>query len=257
MNPRRRARWLAALLTLVAGVAGPGFAQAPATGTDPAVEPFLLDDDRAAERRHLVEAFVAPHVKDVAVLQALLDVPRHRFVPAKYARSAYANRPLPIGLGQTISQPSLVAMMTELLELTPESRVLEIGTGSGYQAAILAELAGEVYSIELLEELGKRAADTLQRLGYGNIHLRIGDGYLGWPEAAPFDGIIVTCAPEAVPLPLQEQLAEGGHLVIPVGERGNQELVVVRKKDGVLATSRVLPVRFVPMVDEEGTTYAE
>jgi len=251
--------WVRALPILVALAAGaPDHArgQAPDAGTDPAVEPFLLDDDRAQERRRLVEEFIAPEVRDVAVLQAMLDVPRHKFVPEEYARSAYANRPLPIGLGQTISQPSLVARMTALLELTGESRVLEIGTGSGYQTAVLAELAGEVYSIELLEELGTRAADTLQRLGYGNIHLRIGDGYAGWPEAAPFDAIVVTCAPETIPAPLQEQLAEGGHLVIPVGERGNQELLVVRRENGVLTTRRDIAVRFVPMVDAEGTTHA-
>lgn len=257
MSTRAWVRCLPVLLALAAGAPPAAFAQAPGSGPGPAVEPFLLDDDRAAERRRLVDEFIAPQVRDVAVLQAMLDVPRHKFVPEQYQRAAYANRPLPIGLGQTISQPSLVARMTELLELSRESRVLEIGTGSGYQAAILAELSGEVYSIELLEELGRRAADTLEKLGYTDVHLRIGDGYAGWPEAAPFDAIVVTCAPEAIPVPLQEQLAEGGRLVIPVGERGRQELVLVRKTGGVLEATDVEAVRFVPMVDAEGTTHAE
>lgn len=257
MSARAWVRRLPVLLALAAAAPHAANAQAPGSRTGPAVEPFLLDDDRAPERRRLVEEFVAPQVRDVAVLQAMLDVPRHKFVPEQYQRAAYANRPLPIGLGQTISQPSLVARMTELLELSRESRVLEIGTGSGYQTAILAELAGEVYSVELLEELGARAAGTLEKLGYADVHLRIGDGYLGWPEAAPFDAIVVTCAPEAIPAPLREQLAEGGRLVIPVGERGEQELLLARKTGGVLETRVVEAVRFVPMVDADGTTYAE
>lgn len=233
---------------------------APAAGHDavrgPAPVPYLLDDDRAVERRHMVEAYLAPHIHDAAVLDAMRRVPRHRFIPAAYSRSAYYNRPLPIGDGQTISQPYIVALMTELLELGPESRVLEIGTGSGYQAAILAELAGEVWSIELLEPLGRQAADLLTLLGYDRIHLRIGDGFRGWPEAAPFDAIIVTCAPESIPAPLLEQLDEGGRLVIPVGQRlRDQKLLQVRKTDGELVTREVIPVRFVPMVDGKGDVH--
>jgi protein-L-isoaspartate(D-aspartate) O-methyltransferase len=175
------------------------------------------------------------------------DVPRHRFVPRKLWHRAYENRPLPIGHDQTISQPYIVALMTELLALSPQSRVLEVGTGSGYQAAILAEVAHEVYSIEILEEVARQGAENLRALGYRDVHLRIGDGYLGWPEAAPFDAIIVTCAPDHVPKPLQEQLAEGGRLVIPVGGERVQELILVTKEKGRLVPTRVIPVRFVPM----------
>ena len=223
----------------------------------PPAEPYLLDDDRAADRDAMVDRWLVGEIDDERVLAAMRRVPRHRFIPVRYAQSAYFNRPLPIGDGQTISQPYVVARMSELLRLEPSSRVLEIGTGSGYQAAVLAELAGEVWSIEILETLGREAAERLERLGYGGIHLRIGDGYAGWPEAAPFDAILVTCAPEAIPRPLQEQLAEGGRLVIPVGERGAQELVLVEKRNGVLVHQDVLPVRFVPMVDSAGNVRGE
>jgi protein-L-isoaspartate(D-aspartate) O-methyltransferase len=181
-------------------------------------------------------------------------VPRHLFVPEAVRSHAYENRPLPLFEGQTISQPLIVAMMTELLEIGPESKVLEVGTGSGYQAAVLAELAGEVYSIEILPDLAAFGAANLEATGYDRVHLRVGDGYLGWPEAAPFDGILVTCAPTSVPQPLQDQLAEGGRLVIPVGDRGDQELVVQEKIGGKLVGRSVIPVRFVPMtgIAEEG-----
>jgi protein-L-isoaspartate(D-aspartate) O-methyltransferase len=187
-------------------------------------------------------------VKDAKVLAAMRKVPRHEFLPPELRSRAYDDRPLPIAEGQTISQPYIVAFMTEQLDLEPGERVLEIGTGSGYQAAVLAELVKDVYSIEIVEPLARQAAETLKRLGYERVHTRIGDGYLGWPEAAPFQGIIVTCAPNAVPKPLVEQLAEGGRMVIPVGEAGDvQELVVLRKVDGKLVTKKSLPVRFVPM----------
>ena len=163
---------------------------------------------------------------------------------------AYQDGPLPIGHGQTISQPYIVAFMTEQLRPKPNDRVLEIGTGSGYQAAILAELASEIYSVEIVKPLARAAEATLQRLGYKNVHVKIGDGYKGWPEAAPFDAIIVTCAPDKVPQPLTDQLKDGGRMVIPVGERFAQELYLLEKKNGQLKESVTLPVRFVPMLRE-------
>jgi protein-L-isoaspartate(D-aspartate) O-methyltransferase len=183
-----------------------------------------------------------------AVLDALRAVPRHEFVPVALRGSAYRNLPLPIGEGQTISQPFIVALMTDLAAVDAESKVLEIGTGSGYQAAVLAEIARKVYTIEIVETLGRRADATLERSGYDNVQVRIGDGYRGWPEAAPFDAIVVTAAPGEVPAPLIEQLAVGGRLVIPVGaEDGVQSLRVLTKgSDGQVAQSDVLPVRFVP-----------
>ena len=194
-------------------------------------------------------------VKDPAVLEALRKVERHRFVPESYASRAYSDHPLPIGEGQTISQPYIVALMTEVLNLKKSDKVLEIGTGSGYQAAILGELCDSIYTIEIVEPLGKRAANLLNTLGYENIKVKIGDGYKGWPEHAPFDAIIVTCSPTQVPQPLQEQLAEGGRMVIPVGKRDEQELVLLTKQEGKLQQNHIIPVRFVPMVDSTGATY--
>jgi len=188
-------------------------------------------------------------VADKRVLSAMARVPRHEFVPAEQRPYAYEDRPLPIGEGQTISQPYIVALMTELLELEAGDRVLEIGTGSGYQAAILAELTAHVYTIEILPKLAQRAEQTLRRLGYGQVKVKAGDGYLGWPERAPFDAIIVTCAPERVPEPLREQLKEGGRMVIPVGPQWTgQTLYLLRKQGGDLEQKAVIPVRFVPMV---------
>lgn len=190
-------------------------------------------------------------VDDEATLRAMEAVPRHLFVPEGQREYAYNDYPLPIGFGQTISQPYIVAAMTELLRLERGDKVLEVGTGSGYQAAVLAELVGEVYSIEILKPLGENAAELLERLGYDNVTVRVGDGYLGWPERAPFDAIIVTCAPEDVPEPLVEQLAEGGRMCIPVGEDGAQNLYLLTKQaDGTLKTESVFPVRFVPLVRE-------
>jgi len=204
---------------------------------------------RAARESMVREQIAARGVRDTRVLAAMRKVPRHLFVPAEMVPSAYADQPLPIGHGQTISQPYIVGFMTEALELKPRDRVLEIGTGSGYQAAVLAELAAEVFSIEIVEPLGKEVALRLRDLGYSRIKLRIGDGYRGWPEAAPFDAIIVTAAPDHIPPALVDQLAPGGRLVLPVG-RFFQQLVRVRRTPGGIKQEELLPVRFVPMVGE-------
>jgi protein-L-isoaspartate(D-aspartate) O-methyltransferase len=185
-------------------------------------------------------------IRDPRVLAAMRKVPREQFVPADVVPLAYADQPLPIGHGQTISQPYIVAYMSEALRITETSKVLEIGTGSGYQAAILGELAREVYTIELIPALADRARETLARLGYANVHVRTGDGYLGWPDEAPFDAIMVTAAPDHVPQPLVDQLAVGGRLVIPVGDFDQQMRILTRTPEGVQET-RTLPVRFVPL----------
>lgn len=207
-------------------------------------------DDFDRLRQLMVERQIASRgVKDRRVLAAMARVPRHVFVPEGYRPSAYDDHPLPIGEGQTISQPYIVAYMTEALQLDPQDRVLEIGTGSGYQAAILGELVKEVYTIEIIETLAVKAQGVLDRLGYRNVHVRVGDGYLGWPEKAPFDAVIVTCAPERVPQPLIDQLREGGRMIIPVGETGAvQSLVRGVKRGGRLEKKDVMAVRFVPMV---------
>jgi protein-L-isoaspartate(D-aspartate) O-methyltransferase len=188
-------------------------------------------------------------ITDQRVLAALRKVPRHEFVPARRRSSAYQDRPLPIGHGQTISQPYVVAAMTELAAVSEGDRVLEIGTGSGYQAAVLAELAAQVYTIEIVEPLAGRAAQTLEHLGYASVQVRHGDGYRGWPEAAPFDAIVVTAAAPRVPPALLEQLVVGGHLVIPVGD-AYQELEVHTRTPRGVEVRRVFPVRFVPMTGE-------
>ena len=192
-------------------------------------------------------------IKDAKVLDAMEKVPRHAFVPANMQHLAYKDRALPIGDGQTISQPYIVGLMSELLELKEGSSVLEIGTGSGYQAAVLAHLTPNVYTIEIIEPLAKRAQETLKEQGYETVHCLQGDGYLGWPEAAPFDAIIVTCAPDHVPDPLWEQLKEGGRIVIPVGGLNEvQRLVVVEKtKGGERKTHSITGVRFVPLTRED------
>jgi len=192
----------------------------------------------------------AAGIDDAMVLDALRRVPRHRFVPKELASRAYTDRPLPIGKGQTISQPYIVAYMTEQLEVRDSDRVLEIGTGSGYQAAVLAELASEVYSIEIVAELSRRASVVLSELGYDNVHLRIGDGWAGWRDAAPFDRIILTAAPTKVPQPLIDQLARDGRLVAPLTEwpSGNQWIWLFKKDaTGRVTKQRMLAVRFVPM----------
>lgn len=206
-------------------------------------------DLEEARRRMVAEQLASSTrgIRDPEVLTAMATVPRHEFVPAALRRYAYDDRPLPIGYEQTISQPYIVAFMTEKLQPQASDRVLEIGTGSGYQAAILSVLVREVYSIEIVEPLARQAARVLSRLGYGNVRVRHGDGYRGWPEAAPFDAIIVTCAPDHVPQALVDQLRDGGRMVIPVGEADSQNLFLLRKRGRQLQRDAVLPVRFVPM----------
>ena len=206
-------------------------------------------ETRAARERMVQEQIIARGIHDPRVLEALRKVPRHRFVPPAMQPSAYEDTALPIGLGQTISQPYVVAFMTEALELKPQDRVLDIGTGSGYQAAILSLLAREVYSIEIIEQLGKEAEARLKLMGYAKVRVRMGDGYLGWPEVAPFDAIIVTAAPPDVPPALVAQLRVGGRMVIPVG-RYEQDLLRIRRTPKSLERESLLPVRFVPMVPE-------
>jgi protein-L-isoaspartate(D-aspartate) O-methyltransferase len=213
--------------------------------------PEISAREFAVERQRMAKEQVAMRgVTDERVLKAMRKVPREQFVPEEMRGRSYSDGPLPIGYDQTISQPFVVAFMTEKLHLRPTDRVLEIGTGSGYQAAILAELAAKVYTIEIVEPLGKRAAQTLQRLGYKNVQVKIGDGYQGWPEHASFDAVIVTCAPNHVPQPLVAQTKEGGRIVIPVGPAGDQTLYLLEKKNGRLEQRNVLPVSFVPMTGE-------
>lgn len=208
-------------------------------------------DDLANQRQRMVqEQLMARGVHDERVLSAMAKVPREEFVPAAAREFSYSDQPLPIGYGQTISQPFVVALMTEQLRPQLKDRVLEIGTGSGYQAAILAEVVADVYSIEIVEPLAKNADATLQRLGYKNVHVKAGDGYKGWPEFAPFDAIIVTCAPDHVPQPLVDQLKEGGRMIIPVGGRLEQDLYLLEKQNGQMHQRSVEPVRFVPMTGE-------
>jgi protein-L-isoaspartate(D-aspartate) O-methyltransferase len=208
------------------------------------------EDSFSAQRKRMVEEQLAAPGRDIKnsrVLQAMATVPRHEFVPEHLQKFAYFDEPLPIGYGQTISQPYIVAFMTEQLDPKPSDRVLEIGTGSGYQAAVLSLLVSDVYTIEIIEPLARRAEADLNRLGYNNVKVRIGDGYKGWPEYAPFDAIIVTCAPENIPQPLIEQLREGGRMIIPVGDYHNQELYLLQKHGKTVEQKAVLPVRFVPM----------
>ena len=219
-------------------------------------------EERAAERTAMVAAVVA----EVAVLApelglrnlsprvaaALRQVPRHAFVPAEQATAAYQDRPLPIGFGQTISQPTIVAVMTQLLDVQPGDRVFELGTGSGYQAAILAAMGAEVFSVEIVPELGAGARRVFADLGYRKVHTRVGDGYFGWPEEGPFDAIVVTAAGDHIPPPLVRQLKPGGRMVLPVGTRYlTQHLVLVeRAADGAVSTRELLPVRFVPLTGD-------
>ncbi len=207
--------------------------------------PAAAMTDAAARQAMVDRQIEARGISDPRVLAAMRKVPRERFVPADVASLAYADQPLPIGNGQTISQPYIVAYMSEALQVNEHAKVLEIGTGSGYQAAILGELAREVYTIEIVPELAERARAVLESMGYSNVHVRAGDGYLGWPEQAPFDAIMVTAAPDHVPQPLIEQLGPGGRLVIPVGDVDQQIRILTRTPTGIEET-RTIPVRFVP-----------
>lgn len=204
-------------------------------------------------RRRMVDEQLIPRdIKDPRVLDAFKKIERHKFVPQEFITSAYADCPVPIGEGQTISQPYIVALMSEYLDLTGSERVLEVGTGSGYQTAILAELAEEVYTIERFENLANQAQNLLNELGYKNIKIKIGDGTLGWPEQAPFDRIIVTAASLNIPPPLSEQLREGGKLILPLGERFSQVLTLVEKKQGILQYKDICGCVFVPLVGKYG-----
>jgi protein-L-isoaspartate(D-aspartate) O-methyltransferase len=209
-----------------------------------------LRDWKRLAGRMVDEEIASAGVEDERVIRAMRNTPRHEFVPANQRQYAYYDMALPIGAGQTISPPFIVASMTEALDPQPDDRVLEIGTGSGYQAAILSPLVGDVYTIEIVESLARRAARVLKRLDYDNVHTRTGDGYLGWPEAAPFDKIIVTCSPEKVPQPLVDQLRDGGLLIIPVGERYQQTLYLMRKEGNELKSEALRPTLFVPMTGQ-------
>lgn len=228
----------------------------PGTGCDsggkgaPNVQATPTDGDAARRARMVETQIVSRGVRDPRVLDAMRKVPRHLFVATEERAHAYEDHPLPIGGSQTISQPYIVALMTELLGLPPRARVLEIGTGSGYQSAVLSQIAAEVYSIEILPDLATAASAKLKDLGYVNVTVREGDGYRGWPEHAPFDGIIVTAAPEKIPEPLVDQLAVGGRMVIPVGGFFQELKVFTREKDGHVTEKAIIPVRFVPMTGE-------
>jgi protein-L-isoaspartate(D-aspartate) O-methyltransferase len=234
----------ALILTLMFANCGPG-----------GETPRSTVDEHAKRRRELVESFSQAdevRITDKRVIEAMLATPRHRFVPQDLQAQAYEDRPLPIGHEQTISQPSLVAFMTQELKPQAKDRVLEIGTGSGYQAAVLSHLVADVYSIEIVQPLAERAAKALTELGCKNVHTRAGNGWLGWPEAAPFDAIIVTCAPDAIPPALVGQLREGGRMIIPVGpENQVQELYLLEKRGSRIEQRSILPVLFVPMTGKE------
>ncbi len=236
------------ILLLLAG----GLAQSSACGQISYESQRQAMIEELRDESRLSEEYGAPPISE-RTLAVLGQVPRHEFVPDEQKRYAYENRPLPIGARQTISQPYIVALMTDLADVTKEDVVLEIGTGSGYQAAVLSELAGHVYTIEIVEMLGRRAANTLERLEYKNVTARIGDGYAGWPDQAPFDAILVTAAPEEVPKPLIEQLAVGGRMVIPVGAQDEVQIlqVLTKDEDGRVIVGDVISVRFVPLTRDE------
>ncbi|MFW5908761.1 MAG: protein-L-isoaspartate(D-aspartate) O-methyltransferase [Desulfosalsimonas sp.] len=229
---------------------------APAFGSDTKASRKENEDSFGQQRMKMIrQQLRARGIENPEILAAFKKVPRHKFVPEKLKKYAYQDHPLPIGQDQTISQPYIVAMMTRSIKPKKTDRILEVGTGSGYQAAILAELSEQVYTIEIIESLAESARRTLSETGYENVHVKTGDGFKGWAEHAPFDAIVVTCAPEKVPEPLKEQLSEGGRMVIPVGRKYDQNLVVLEKKEGELIEKQILPVRFVPMVDEKGRAY--
>ena len=243
-TPIRLAAGLACLLaatTMAAAQAEKSAPKADAPAPKKA-DPFVAARNKMVER-HLIER----GIKDPRVLQAFRDVPRHLFLPEGTGRQAYEDESIPIGEGQTITPPYDVAFMTELLAPKATDRVYEVGTGSGYQASILSRLVKEVYSVEIHAPLSKRATQRMRELGYTNVRTRVGDGYVGWPEAAPFDAIIVTCSPSEVPPPLVEQLKEGGVMLIPLGNRYNQAVWRMVKKNGKLEGTRIMPTLFVPM----------
>ena len=239
------------LIVLLAGGASGAWAQ------DQKPEPAEADPTAAARNRMVQRHLVERGIKNPRVLDAFRTVPRHMFLPPGSSRQAYDDESIPIGEGQTITPPYDVAFMTEVLDPKPTDRVYEVGTGSGYQSAILSRLVDEVYSVEIHKPLGERAAEVHKELGYTNIHTRIGDGYEGWPEAAPFDAIIVTCAPQRIPQPLIDQLKEGGRMVIPLGDRFNQIVHLVIKRDGKLIDKELKPTLFVPMTGKAMSETAE
>ncbi len=218
-----------------------------------ATTPLVANDSSAMRKQMVEEQLISRGIGDERVLAAMRTVEREKFMPEEARPFAYRDSPYPIGHEQTISQPYIVALMTQLLDPKPGDRVFEVGTGSGYQAAVLAEVVDHVYTVEIVAPLAERARETLESAGIDNVTVRTGDGYRGWPEQAPFDAIIVTAAPDHVPPPLVEQLKEGGRMVIPVGEDRRQELVLLRRVDGKLRQESVLPVRFVPMTGEAET----
>lgn len=218
-------------------------AAAPASAQGP--------DELAERRQRMVEEQIRGRgIRQPEVLRAMAEIPRHLFVPEELREEAYEDKALPIEYGQTISQPYVVALMTELLDLSGDEKVLEIGTGSGYHSAVLSRVADEVYSIEIIESLGRRAATRLRYLGFGKVQVRIGDGYAGWPQQEPFDAIILTAAPPRLPEPLFEQLKVGGRMVVPVGDYLQDLLLIVKNRDGTRTSKRIAPVRFVPMTGE-------
>ena len=216
-------------------------------------QPPAVDDLTAQRNAMVAEQMEARGISDPATLAAMRAVPRHEFLPLRLREEAYGDYPLPIGHGQTISQPYIVAFMTEAIRPQPGEKILEVGAGSGYQAAVLAQMGADVYTVEIVEPLAEMARQTLERLGYTKAHVKHGDGYRGWPEHAPFDAVIVTCAPDKIPPDLIAQLRDGGRMIIPVGGGLEQELVLLRKHGDKVEKQSVLPVRFVPMTGEAST----
>ncbi len=248
--------WVASAVLVAVSACGGGGGEATSTEDSPldasaAATPLSKDEERfRLIRERMVETQIERRdLGDPLVMAAMRTVPRHIFVPGPYQSRAYADTPLPIGYGQTISQPYIVALMTALLEVEPGDRILEVGTGSGYQAAVLAEIGAEVYSIEIIPELAEEARPRLEFLGYANVETRVGDGYFGWEEHAPFDGIIVTAAPDHVPPALLRQLRPSGRMIVPVGPQGSmQTLWLIRQRDGEWVSFNQGPVLFVPLV---------
>jgi protein-L-isoaspartate(D-aspartate) O-methyltransferase len=256
---RRASAGAALILSWAIAPATVGAQEPPAKPARPAPAAKAQDEDPTAPaRRRMVQRHLIERgIKNPRVLEAFRTVPRHKFLPPGISRQAYDDESIPIGEGQTITPPYDVAFMTEVLDPKPADKVYEVGTGSGYQSSILSQLVKEVYSVEIHRPLGERAAKVHKELGYSNIHTRIGDGYEGWPEAAPFDAIIVTCAPQRIPKPLIDQLKDGGRMVIPLGDRFNQIVHLIIKKDGKLIDKELKPTLFVPMTGKALSEPAE